>query len=75
MKANYLKAYVGNGTKLHIGYEYELSEGRKMLAVRCGSRRVGTRIFTNGPLDLATYSDVRDACEKCLERESERVDA
>jgi hypothetical protein len=75
MKANYLKAYVGNGTKLHIGYEYELSEGRKMLRVRCGSRRIGTGIYTRGLLDLATYAEERNACEKCLERESERVGA
>ena len=75
MKANYLKAYVGNGTKLHIGYEYELSEGRKMLRVQCGSRRMGTGIYTRGPLDLSTYSDARNACEKCLELEAERVEA
>jgi hypothetical protein len=75
MKAKYLKAYVGNGTKLHIGYEYELNEGRKMLRVRCGSRRVGTGIFTSGALDLATYSENKNACEKCLEREAERVEA
>jgi hypothetical protein len=80
MKANYLKAYVGNGTKLHIGYEYELPDDRKMLMVVCGSRRHGTRIYTNGSLDLATYSENTNACEKCVERESdlsekERVEA
>ena len=75
MKINYLKAYVGSGAKLHIGYEIELSEGRKMLKVQCGSKRAGTRIFTNGTLYLDTYSDNRDACEKCLERIAERVEA
>jgi len=80
MKANYFKAYVGNGTKLHIGYEYELPDNRKMLLVVCGSRRIGTRIFTNGSLDLATYSENTNACEKCVEREAdllqkERVEA
>lgn len=75
MQANYLKAYVGNGTKLHIGYEWELSEGRKMLRVQCGSRRIGTRISTSGSLDLATYSQISNSCEKCLERVSERVQA
>jgi hypothetical protein len=71
MKANYLKAYVGNGTKLHIGYEYELPDDKKMLMVVCGSKRSGTRIFTNGILDLATYSENTNACEKCVEREAE----
>ena len=75
MEANYLKAYVGNGTKLHIGYEYKLSEDRKMLRVRCGSRRIGTGIFTAGPLDISTYAEERNACEKCVEREAERVGA
>jgi hypothetical protein len=71
MQANYLNAYVGNGTKLHIGYEYELPENKKMLMVVCGSRKNGTRIFTNGALDLATYSENANACEKCAEREAD----
>jgi hypothetical protein len=75
MKANYLKAYVGNGSKLHIGYEYELADNRKILTVVCGSRRMGTGIYTSGPLDLATYAEITNACEKCVERESERVEA
>jgi hypothetical protein len=73
MQAKYLKAYVGNGTKLHIGYEYDLNDGRKMLRVRCGSKQAGTGIYTNGTLDLATYAEQRNSCEKCLLRLTEEA--
>jgi len=75
MQATHLKAYVGRGTKLHIGYEYDLNDGRKILMVRCGSRRIGTGIYTTGLLDLATYSENRDSCEKCLDRVKDMVAA
>jgi hypothetical protein len=75
MKTSYLKAFVGRGVKVHIGYEFDLGDGRKILRVQCGSRSAGTKISTHGELDLATYADNKNNCEKCLERANRKVGA
>jgi hypothetical protein len=75
MKTNYLKAFVGRGVKVHVGYELDLGDGRKILRVRCGSRSAGTKIYAYGELDLATYADNRNNCERCLERIKEKASA
>jgi hypothetical protein len=72
MKTSYLKAFVGRGVKVHVGYEFDLGNDRKITRVRCGSRSVGTKIYTYGELDLATYADNRNHCERCLERVNEK---
>jgi hypothetical protein len=68
MKTSYLKAFVGRGVKVHVGYEFDLGNDRKITRVQCGSRSAGTKIYTYGELDLATYADNRNHCERCLER-------
>jgi hypothetical protein len=73
MKTNYLKAFVGRGVKVHIGREIDLGNDRKILTVRCGSRTAGTKIYTYGELDLATYADNKNNCERCLERIKDKV--
>jgi hypothetical protein len=70
MKTNYLKAFVGRGVKVHVGYEFQLSEDRKILLVKCGSRSAGTKIYAYGELDLGTYPQNPNSCEKCVERVS-----
>jgi hypothetical protein len=75
MNTSYLKAFVGRGVKVHIGYEFEIREGRKILMVKCGSRSAGMAIHTYGELDLATYADNRNHCERCLERVKAKVGA
>ena len=67
MKTSYLKPFVGPGVKVHIGYEFDLGQ-MKILRVQCGSRSAGTKIYAYGELDLATYADNRNHCERCLER-------
>ena len=67
MKTSYLKAFVGRGVKVHIGYEFDLGQ-MKILRVQCGSRSAGTKIYAYGELDLATYADNRNHCERYLER-------
>jgi hypothetical protein len=75
MKTNYLKAFVGRGVKVHIGYEIDLGNDRKILRVQCGSRTAGTKIYAYGELDLATYPDNKNNCERCIERLNKKASA
>jgi hypothetical protein len=75
MKTNYLKAFVGRGVKVHIGYEIDLGNDRKIIRVQCGSRTAGTKIYTYGELDLSTYATNPNNCEKCIARIKDKVGA
>jgi hypothetical protein len=75
MNTKHLKAFVGRGVKVHIGYEIDLGDDRKIVRVRCGSRSAGTKIYAYGELDLATYADNRNNCEKCIAQIKDKLSA
>jgi hypothetical protein len=65
MKKNLL-VRVGNGSKQHWAYTYEIND-RKLTFLACGSNKIrGMRVI--GELQLETYANNPANCEKCLAR-------
>ena len=67
-------ARIGAGAAVHIGWQGVTMHGTKVLTVGCGSRRSGSRPHQVGALNLATYTQLPNYCEKCAERYADKIE-
>jgi hypothetical protein len=68
VKMNKVLVQVGNGEKLHVGFERIRESRPTIIITNCGSRRSGTAQRIIGVYDAETYTSNARHCEKCAEK-------